>query len=183
MAIETKLFTVTGTEELAKRVRAIEDALIAGAPAALEAGAKPVLEMMLRLVSRDTGTLARTIRFSLGAARGGVKTFKKNPRSTRRGRTYIAGYITAGDETTIKRGNPPGRKRKKGGRAPGAKGWQLARLIEFGTVKMSPKPYFFPSWRSQKAKVRTIIAIHMNRAFKKGGGKALLKENTPSVAA
>ena len=178
MATDTKLFTVTGTDELVQNIKRIEDALIAAAPKALEEGAAPVLDMMVRLVPKKTGTLARSIRFSLGAAGGAPKNFKRNPRSTRPGKTYIVGYIVAGDATTIAGGKskPPGRLNKRTGkRAKPAKGWQIARLQEFGTRKMKAHPYFFPSWRSQKAKVRTIIALAMNRAFKAGGGKAMVK--------
>jgi len=178
MPTNTKLFTVTGGDELVQNVKRIEDALIAAAPKALEEGAAPVLDMMVRLVPKNTGVLARSIRFTLGKAAGAPKTFKRNPRSTRPGKTYIVGYIVAGDATPIAEGKtkPPGRLNKaKTKRAKPARGWQIARLQEFGTVKMRAHPYFFPSWRSQKAKVRTIIKLAMNRAFKAGGGKAMAK--------
>lgn len=178
MPTNTKLFTVTGTDELVANVRRIEEALIAAAPKALEDGAKPALDMMRRLVPKDTGQLARTIRFSLGAAEGAVKFGGKKRASQKRGgRHYIVGYIVAGDETTIKKGSPPGRLNKaKTKRAKPAKGWQLARLQEFGTVKMKPHPFFYPSWRSQSARVRTLITLAMNRVFKAAGGKKLVKE-------
>lgn len=64
----------------------------------------------------------------------------------RRGGLYVA--ITAGDKTT---------ETKTGGTT-----YQVARLLEFGTVKMPAQPFMLPAYRANKRRVQQ----RMRRAVK-----------------
>lgn len=43
------------------------------------------------------------------------------------------------------------------------------RFIEFGTVKMRAKPFFYPAYRALKASVKSKISSGANKALKKAG--------------
>lgn len=43
-----------------------------------------------------------------------------------------------------------------------------ARFVEFGTQKMKPIPYFFPSYRALKTRTERRISREMKKAIKQG---------------
>lgn len=166
----TILFEVTGEQALIDNVKAIEAALMAGMPKAIELACRPTIAMMKRLAPHKTGALERSIRFTLGERGGAPKTFKRG-RGSRGGvgKTYFIGYIVAGDETTLVSGGTP----KPRGKGTGRKGkvakgqrWQNARLQEFGTVKMPANPFFYPAWRATSKDVKAGIRKTLNGIIK-----------------
>lgn len=90
--------------------------------------------------------LARTLvpRYS-GELAGTIRS--SEVRVSKRGGLYVA--ITAGDESTIERG------------------YQKARLVEFGTVEMPAQPYLLPAFRAHKRSIRAAIT----RAAKKAAAE------------
>jgi HK97 gp10 family phage protein len=61
--------------------------------------------------------------------------------------------VTAGDSTTIV-------SNRRGKR------WQLARLVEFGTVHRKATPFFFPVYRAYKKKMRSALSTATRKAIK-----------------
>jgi len=45
----------------------------------------------------------------------------------------------------------------------------VARFLEFGTVKMAARPWFFPAFRALRARLRGQIEAAARRALKRGG--------------
>lgn len=43
-----------------------------------------------------------------------------------------------------------------------------AKMVEFGTVKMQARPFFFPSYRALRARIRSRISRAVNKAVKSG---------------
>jgi HK97 gp10 family phage protein len=66
----------------------------------------------------------------------------------KRGGLYIA--ITAGDRTTE------------------ADTWQVARLLEFGTMKMLAQPYLLPAFRANRRRAKTRMRRAVRDAILKG---------------
>lgn len=180
---EGKLFDlkITGIDAMIQNIERISQALEDLAPQAITEAAEIPMAMMRRLVPVDTGKLQKSIRFELG--RGGAAQTGKGSKRTQTlggvGKTYVVGYIKAGDESTMvtkgkqggKRWDKPRKGRGKGRRkgAPPSPGprWQNAQLQEFGTLKMAAKPFFYVSWRANKAKTKKKIGDVLSRAFKK----------------
>jgi HK97 gp10 family phage protein len=158
---------VEGEEDIIASLKLMEKALQDSIPQALEDATKPTIAMMKRLAPKQTGALANSIRFTLGAAGGQARTTKgrNGPGSRGEGKTRIIGYIVAGGRETLKGGNPPTTKRRRKG-AKHADKWNNARLQEFGTVKMPANPYFYPSWRATKAAVKKALAKAVRNALK-----------------
>ena len=106
---------------------------------AMEKGADEIVAMMKRLVPKRTGRLRDSIGWTWGQAPSGARVLAKSARFGGTGRLAITIY--AGNQTTMV-SNSRGKQ------------WQLARLQEFGTVKMAANPFFFPSWRANRSRVR-----------------------------
>jgi len=104
---------------------------------AMEAGAEELVAMMKRLAPVDKGDLQISISWTWGAApKGSVVLAKSKPDSRGMRITIFAG----GDE------------------AP------HARWKEFGTIKMPADPFFFPSWRALRRRIRSRIVRNMKKA-------------------
>jgi HK97 gp10 family phage protein len=71
----------------------------------------------------------------------------------RRGGLYIA--ITAGDRSTQTR--------------TGGSTWQVARLLEFGTVKMPAQPYLLPAYRANRRRALARMRRAARDAIMAGG--------------
>lgn len=119
---------------------------------AMEKGAEETVQMMKRLVPFETGALRDSIGWTWGDAPAGSFTI-----GTVGGREYGTMRITiyAGNEQT-----------KVGSR----KQFQLARLQEFGTQAMAANPFFYPSWRAMRKRVKSRITREMKKAIQQAGG-------------
>ncbi|MCH4542927.1 HK97-gp10 family putative phage morphogenesis protein [Ochrobactrum sp. A-1] len=144
---------VDGIKALEKRLtKTIPEVIRKAASDAMEKGAQEVVDMMKRRVPRDTGELASTIGWSWGDAPKGSMIIGEV-----RGRQYntMRIVIYAGSDKT---------------RVGSRNQFQLARLLEFGTLKMGPKPFFFGSWRANKKRVRSRVTRAIREAIKRENG-------------
>ncbi|MBD9372111.1 HK97 gp10 family phage protein [Rhizobium sp. ARZ01] len=106
---------------------------------AMETGAKELVEMMKRLVPVDQGDLRASIGWSWGAPPKGSAIIASSP------------YDSRGMRIVIYAGN---------------KEAYYARWQEFGTVNMAANPFFFPSWRSLRKRIKSRITREMKKAVK-----------------
>lgn len=141
---------VEGLDRLKRKLtQTIPNAVIEVTAKAMEAGADEVVGMMKRLAPKDSGVLAETIGWTWGdPPKGAMVLGKSTP--TRDGLVIT---IYAGDESTL-----------VGERAQ----FQLARLQEFGTQNMNASPFFFPSWRALRKRVRGRVTRQMRKAIREG---------------
>lgn len=119
---------------------------------AMEKGAEETVQMMKRLVPVDSGALRDSIGWTWGDAPAGSFTI-----GTVSGREYGTLRITiyAGNEQTL---------------VGSRKQFQLARLQEFGTQAMAANPFFYPSWRAMRKRVKARITREMRKAIKAEAG-------------
>lgn len=141
---------VEGLDRLKRKLtKTIPQAVVDATVKAMEAGADEVVGMMRRLAPKDTGALAQSINWTWGEAPKGSMVLGKS--SPTRGGLVIAIY--AGDASTM-----VGEREQ----------FQLARLQEFGTQHMQAHPYFFPSWRTLRKRVRSRVTRQMRKAVRDG---------------
>lgn len=108
----------------------------ASARVAMEKGAEELVAMMKRLVPVDEGDLRNSIAWTWGAAPKGATVLAESKTADARG-LKLTVYATD----------------------------YKARWIEFGTTKMSAKPFFFPSWRSMRKRIRSRVTREMKKAI------------------
>lgn len=111
---------------------------------ALSKGAAELVKEMQRLAPHDTGMLRNSITWEWGGGR-----------SEASGSLSVS--VTAGDSSTIVDGDDGER-------------YQLARLQEFGTRKMSPNPFFLPAYRNKRKSVKSRITREVRKAIKQAWG-------------
>jgi HK97 gp10 family phage protein len=132
---------VQGMDKVRRRlVDEIPQAVRVALEAAMVEAADLVVAAARLRVPVRTGELAGTIRHH------GVK-------EGRRGGLYVA--VTAGDETTVEKSN--------------GKPYQVARLVEFGTVRAVAEPFLLPAYRATRRRAQT----RMRRAVR----DAIVKAN------
>lgn len=130
---------VQGLDKLNRRWSKIPARVKAEVSKELEKQAQDIVDDMFSSIQRHiTGDLGGSIAWTWGDAPKGTMTI-----GTVGGKDYGTMRITiyAGGKETF-----------------------YARLVEFGTVKNRPKPFFFPVWRARRNKVKAGI----RRAMKKG---------------
>jgi len=144
---------VDGIKALEKRLtKTIPEAIRKAASDAMEKGAQEVVDMMKRRVPRDTGELANTIGWTWGDAPKGSMVIGE---VQNRKYNTMRIVIFAGSEKT---------------RVGSRNQFQLARLLEFGTQEMGPKPFFYGSWRVNRKRVRSRITRAIREAIKRENG-------------
>lgn len=125
--------------EIERRYRTAKKAAAAEALAQTQ----QVANAMRFIAPADEGELRRSIRAeALGQlnSKSGAKTF-------------FGAAIRAGDETTIVT-NDRGQR------------FQNARLQEFGVHGRPGQPFFFPTWRASKSRVRSAMVRAFRRALR-----------------
>jgi HK97 gp10 family phage protein len=127
---------VKGVRELNKAVAAMPKRVENAARKAMEKGADELVAMMKRLVPVDSGDLRNSIAWKWGEPPKGAIVLAESA-PTERG-LKITVYATD----------------------------FKARWIEFGTVKMGAQPFFFPSYRSLRKRIRSRIQREMKKAIK-----------------
>ncbi|WP_374832956.1 HK97-gp10 family putative phage morphogenesis protein [Paenochrobactrum pullorum] len=141
---------VEGLDRLKRKLtKTIPNAVVEATIKAMEAGADEAVGMMQRLAPKDTGDLAKTIGWTWGDPPRGAMVLSRSPKTS----DGLVITIYAGDESTL-----------VGERAQ----FQLARLQEFGTQHMKASPYFFPSWRALRKRVRARVTRQMRKAIREG---------------
>jgi HK97 gp10 family phage protein len=129
---------MSGAQALKKQLADLSPDIRKGVSAAMARGADRVVRRAQTLVPKRSGQLASTIH-------------RTDAKTDRRGRMYVV--IVAGSSATEETGS--------GGT------YQLARLVEFGTVKAPAEPFFFPAFRSQRSGIRTAIRRAIRAAVRR----------------
>ena len=144
---------VDGIKALEKKLtKTIPQTIQKAARDAMEKGAQEVVDMMKRLVPRDTGELASTIGWTWGDAPAGSMIIGEVGNHSYKTMRIV---IYAGNEKT---------------RVGSRNQFQLARLMEFGTQNMRAHPFFYGSWRANRKRVRSRITRNIRNAIKKEAG-------------
>lgn len=132
---------VEGLNSLKRKLnKTIPDAVREAAKKALEQSARELVAEMQRLVPVDSGALRDSIGWTWGDAPAGatvVGTVAGSKNDTMRITIYAGGD-----------------------------GAFYARFQEFGTVKMPPSPFFYPSYRKLKRKIKGRNTRAINKAIK-----------------
>ncbi|NTS30670.1 HK97 gp10 family phage protein [Phyllobacterium sp. BT25] len=126
------------TAELTKQ---IPDRVRRAAIDAMETGADELVAMMKTLVPVDQGDLRDSIGWTFGKPPKGSRMIAQTDPNT----SDPVITIYAGNDKAF-----------------------YAAFQEFGTVKMQANPFFFPSWRALRTRVRRRITREINKAIKSG---------------
>lgn len=131
---------VQGVAEFNKKFNKVPKLVALYTTEAMEKGADEIVAMMRRLVPRRSSVLANSINWTWGNAPSGAVTLAKSK---------SAASDPKGARITI---------------YAGSRAAFYAPFVEFGTRQNTAQPFFFPSYRAMKKRVRSRI----NRAIKKG---------------
>lgn len=124
-----------------KLTRTIPERVRRRTRAAMEKGAEEIVAMARALVPEDSGDLKASIGWTWGAAPRGAMTIAESSPAD------------GGERITIYAGNDQA---------------FYARFVEFGTQTMPPHPFFFPSYRTLKRRVKSRITREMKKAIREG---------------
>ncbi len=143
---------ILGRRKLERRLAQMPETARAEIRIAMEKSADEIVAGMKLLVPVDTGKLRDTVGWTWGEAPKGALILGRTKKASIASRAGLSITIYAGDETTM-----VGKRSQ----------FQLARLIEFGTVEMAAQPFFFPAWRLGRKRARRRIARAASKAAKK----------------
>ena len=130
---------VQGIGGLRKKMAALSKLVEQRGREAMEKSADEIVSMMKRLCPVDKGELRDSIGWTWGEIpSGAIAIAESEPRTDN-----IRLTIFAGDEVAY-----------------------YARWIEFGTVKMSAQPFFFPAYRALRRRTKRRIATVTRKALK-----------------
>ncbi|BCH32636.1 hypothetical protein MesoLjLc_45660 [Mesorhizobium sp. L-8-10] len=128
---------VKGLAQLQRKLTVTIPAKVEAATrAAMEKGADELVAMMKRLVPVDQGDLRDSIAWTWGEAPKGAVVLAESKAESR-------GLKITVYATDFK-----------------------ARWIEFGTVKMAAQPFFFPSYRAMRKRIKSRITRTMKKAIR-----------------
>jgi HK97 gp10 family phage protein len=158
---------IEGRERVLRKMRALSPATRQALAAALKKGAGQVVTTAQAFVPEDSGDLRRSIQAYPGGApdfgtSGVIQVSSKKPRKKRGSsaasksatRRLASGAAVTDPELTVDV-------------VAGNSKTYYARFVEFGTSSSRPRPYFFPSVRLNKNKVKRGVAKAMRDAAKK----------------
>lgn len=133
---------VEGVDALTRKLTVVIPAKVEAATrAAMEKGADELVAMMKRLAPVDSGDLRDSIAWTWGAApRNSIVLAKSSPDG--KGMRIV---VYAGDDFAF-----------------------YARMVEFGTVKSAAQPFFFPSYRAMKKRIKSRVNRAMRKAIREG---------------
>lgn len=131
---------VEGVQKLRKKLTEnLPKRVDAAMRAAMEKGAEELVAMMKRLAPVDRGDLQMSISWTWGNAPDGA--------------VVVAQSVPDGDGAKITI-------------YAGSKTAFYARWQEFGTSEMPANPFFYPSWRSLRKRIRSRILRDMRKAIR-----------------
>ncbi len=113
----------------------------AAARRAMEKGAEELVAMMQRLVPVDSGDLRDSIGWAWGEAPKGAVVLAQSTSKSRGLRIVV---FAGGDGTDA----------------------FYARFVEFGTVNARAHPFFFPSYRSLRKRIKSRITREVKKAIR-----------------
>jgi HK97 gp10 family phage protein len=128
---------VIGRERLKRKLTVISAKSKPAIRAAIAKSADEIVAMMRGLVPVDSGALRGSIDWTWGDPPEGTTTFFK----TARGDPDLTATIFAGNRDAY-----------------------YARWVEFGTVKSSPRPFFFPAYQTNRKRAASRIKRAANKA-------------------
>lgn len=131
---------VSGIDDMKKKLRAMPAAVRVAGRAAMEKGAEEIVAMMKRLCPVDDGALRDSIGWTWSDEPKGSLVIAQSTPS-----------IAGNERIVIYAGN---------NRA------FYARMVEFGTVKMAKRSFFFPAYRSLRKRTKDRIARATRAALK-----------------
>lgn len=141
---------VLGLKSLNRKLtKTIPDRVRMRTRAALEKGADEIVAMAKALVPVDSGALRDSIGWTWGDAPEGSITLG-NVRASKDGDEVITIYAGTRNKNL------------------GDKDAFYVRFVEFGTQKMPPHPFFYPSYRTLKRRVKGRVTREMRKAIKEG---------------
>jgi HK97 gp10 family phage protein len=132
---------IQGLESLRRKLNALPDAMRAEVRLAMQKGAEEIVQMARRLAPEASGDLKKSIGWTWGAAPQGSMA--------------LANAGSGADVLTIYAGSDEA---------------FYARWIEFGTVSRSATPFFYPSYRATRKKMRSRNNRAMRKAARKVAG-------------
>lgn len=143
---------ISGLDLLRAKIRALPDAARAEIRAAMEKSADEMVAMAKRLVPVDSGALRDSIGWTWGAPPKGSIALARSSGGPGEAITIYAGSRdkTLGDADAF-----------------------YVRWVEFGTVTAAAQPFFFPSWRALRKRIKSRNTRAVSKAFRKvaAGGK------------
>lgn len=139
---------VKGVEQLRARFRRIPERLQAEIERVMEAQAEKIVRDMKRIVPVDKGALRDSIGWTWGDVPTGAMTIGKV--SPSKGEKIMAIKIYAGT-----------RDKKLGD-----KDAFYAAFQEFGTQNMAANPFFWPTWRRSRSRVKSAISRAVGKAIR-----------------
>ena len=142
---------ITGLQQLRAKIKALPDAARAEIRAAMEQSAEEVVAMAKRLVPVDSGALRDSIGWTWGEPpKGSITLAQSDPNAE-----AITIYAGSRDKTL------------------GDADAFYVRWVEFGTVTARAHPFFFPSWRALRKRVKSRNTRAVKKAFTRvaAGGK------------
>lgn len=156
---------VQGIGDLNKKVAQLPRRIENAAKKAMEAGADELVEMMKRLVPKDSGDLRDSIGWTWGNAPAGAKVIAQSDPNERGLRiTVYAGSQKAYYAAFVEFGTAPHNVAKGGG-----------NKSHKGTVTGHPggqaQPFFFPSYRALRKRIQDRIKRQTRAAMKLQGPK------------
>lgn len=128
---------VEGLASLRRKLAALPEASQAAVRKALETGAGEIVAMAKRLVPRDSGDLQNSIGWTWGDAPKGSIALASGGSGEMRITVY------AGNDEAF-----------------------YARWVEFGTASAAAHPFFFPSYRALRKRVRGRVERGVRKALK-----------------
>ena len=156
---------VQGIADLNNKVAAIPARVEARARAAMEKGADELVAMMKRLVPVDDGDLRDSIGWTWGDAPAGAKVIAQSDVGERGLKiTIYAGSEKAYYAAWVEFGTAPHNVALGGGTVAGVK--QAAAGEGNGHPGSRAQPFFFPSYRSLRKRIRARIRRETAKAFK-----------------
>lgn len=133
---------VQGLDKLNRKLKVTIPAKVEAATRkAMEKGAQELVDMMKRFAPVDSGDLRDSIAWRWGEAPKGAVVLAQSKSDSRGLRISV--YATD----------------------------FKARWLEFGTVKMRAHPFFFPSYRSLRKRIKSRITREMRKAIRAEDGQ------------
>jgi HK97 gp10 family phage protein len=156
---------VKGIADLNKKVAAIPKRVEARARMAMEKGADELVAMMKRLVAVDDGDLRDSIGWTWGDAPAGAKVISSSEVGERGLKiTVYAGSEKAYYAAWVEFGTAPHNVALGGGTVAGKK--QAVAGLGNGHPGSRAQPFFFPSYRALRKRIRDRIKRETAKAFK-----------------
>lgn len=153
-------FAIRGGDKLMKAIRALPKEVQVGVKARIRAEADALAGAVQARVPVDTGALkaAIKVRMSQGGLKARVGIFQMKD----------ARLASASARLMAKRGFKKGRAIRTASALGGSP--LYARWVEFGTRKMSARPYLFPTFREKRRAILAGIAAAARNAIRKATG-------------